>query len=101
MEFLQSYFNLVIIGICVVIGYAWTTFTPENDSSRRYIPVVMAVLGTILACIDARGVSLETILSGSVSGLASTGCYEAFKQLILKPKWIEENKEFDKKTEGE
>lgn len=101
MEFLQSYFNLVIIGICVVIGYAWTTFTPENDSSRRYIPVVMAVLGTILACIDARGVSLEIILSGSVSGLASTGCYEAFKQLILKPKWIEENKEFDKKTEGE
>lgn len=101
MEFLQSFFNLVIIGICVVIGYAWTTFTPENDSSRRYIPVVMAVLGTILACIDARGVSLETILSGSVSGLASTGCYEAFKQLILKPKWIEENKEFDKKTEGE
>lgn len=100
MEFLQSYFNLVIIGICVVIGYAWTTFTPENDSSRRYIPVVMAVLGTILACIDARGVSLEIILSGSVSGLASTGCYEAFKQLILKPKWIEENKESEK-TEGE
>lgn len=101
MEFLQSYFNLVIIGICVVIGYAWTTFTPENDSSRRYIPVVMAVLGTILACIDARGVSLETILSGSVSGLASTGCYEAFKQLILKPKWIEEDKKSDEKTEGE
>ncbi|MFA1013730.1 MULTISPECIES: phage holin family protein [Bacteria] len=93
MEFLQSYFNLLIVGCCVVIGYVWTTFTPENDLSRRYIPVVMAVLGTILACIDARGVSLEIILSGSVSGLASTGCYEAFKQLILKPKWIEDKAE--------
>lgn len=59
MEFLQSYFNLLIVGCCVVIGYVWTTFTPENDLSRRYIPVVMAVLGTILACIDARGVSLK------------------------------------------
>ena len=101
MEFLQSYFNLLIVGVCVVIGYAWTTFTPENDLSRRYIPVVMAVLGTILACIDARGVSLEIILSGSVSGLASTGCYEAFKQLILKPKWIEDKETENKENEGE
>lgn len=101
MEFLQTYFNLLIVGICVVIGYAWTTFTSENDSSRRYIPVVMAVLGTILACIDARGVSLENILSGSVSGLASTGCYEAFKQLILKPKWIEDKETENKENEGE
>lgn len=93
MEFLQSYFNLVIIGICVVIGYAWTTLTAEDDKSRRFIPLVMALIGTILACIDAHGVSIEIILSGSVSGLASTGCYEAFKQLILKPKWIEEKSE--------
>ncbi len=102
MEFLQSYFNLLIVGCCVVIGYVWTTLTDEDDKSRRFIPLVMAVIGTILACIDARGVSLETILSGSVSGLASTGCYEAFKQLILKPKWIEQNKEAENKdNEGE
>jgi len=49
---------------------------------------VMAVLGIALACIDSGGVSVEIMLSGAVSGLASTGCYEAFKQLILKPKWI-------------
>lgn len=93
MEFLQNYFNLLIIGVCVVVGYVWTTLTAEDDKSRRFIPLVMAVLGTILACIDAKGVSLEVILSGSVSGLASTGLYEAFKQLILKPKWIEEEGE--------
>lgn len=93
MEFLQSYFNLLIVGCCVVIGYVWTTLTSENDKSRRFIPLVMAVIGMILACIDAHGVSIEIILSGSVSGLASTGCYEAFKQLILKPRWIAQEKD--------
>lgn len=92
-EFLQSYFNFLIIGCCVVIGYVWTTFTPENDKSRRFIPLVMAVIGTILACLDAHSVSIEIMLSGAVSGLASTGCHEAFKQLILKPKWIEKEEE--------
>ena len=93
MEFLQSYFNLLIVGCCVVIGYVWTTLTSENDKSRRFIPLVMAVIGTILACIDAHGVSIEIILSGSVSGLASTGLYETFKQLILKPRWIAQEKD--------
>lgn len=101
MEFLQTYFNLLIVGVCVVIGYVWTTLTAEDDKSRRFIPLVMAVIGAILACIDAHGVSIEIILSGSVSGLASTGCYEAFKQLILKPKWIEDKETENKENEGE
>ena len=88
MEFLQSYFNLLIVGCCVVVGYVWTTLTNPEYKSRRFIPLVMAVLGIALACIDSGGVSVEIMLSGAVSGLASTGCYEAFKQLILKPKWI-------------
>jgi len=77
MEFLQSYFNLLIVGCCVVVGYVWTTLTNPEDKSRRFIPLVMAVLGIALACIDSGGVSVEIMLSGAVSGLASTGCYEA------------------------
>lgn len=74
MEFLQTYFNLLIVGCCVVVGYVWTTLTNPEDKSRRFIPLVMAVLGIALACIDSGGVSVEIMLSGAVSGLASTGC---------------------------
>ena len=51
--------------------------------SNKYIPLIMLVLGTILGIVSS-GLSLESILSGMVSGLASTGLYEAFRNLINK-----------------
>lgn len=76
---LTGYINLVILGICLCVGYAIKTgmyFIPN-----RYIPLIMLILGTLLS-IFAYGISLNTILSGMLSGLSSTGMYEAFKNMI-------------------
>lgn len=89
MENLQNFIDPVIMLICVVIGFLWTTVTAEGSKTRKYIPLTMAILGVILELVVVRPITLEVILMGMVSGLSSTGLHEAFKQLILKPKWIE------------
>ena len=45
----------------------------------------MLVLGTIInVLMNLSGISAEVILTGMLSGLASTGLYEMFKNFISK-----------------
>lgn len=76
--------NILIIGICLCIGYVLKNIFP-SDKINKYIPLIMAILGLILSvCTNLNKITLEVIFSGLFSGLASTGCYETFKNLILK-----------------
>lgn len=79
---LSSYAVPVIVGICVCVGYVLRSVVP-TDKVNKYIPLIMAVLGVGLNCWIATSVSPDIILGGMFSGLASTGMYEAFKQLIV------------------
>ncbi len=79
---LSSYAVPVIVGICVCVGYVLRSVVP-TDKVNKYIPLIMAVLGVGLNCWIAASVSPDIILGGMFSGLASTGMYEAFKQLIV------------------
>lgn len=76
---LTQYLDIITVGICLCIGYVIKTsldFIPNN-----YIPLIMLIIGTILGVLSD-GLNLVSILSGMVSGLASTGLYEAFRNLI-------------------
>ena len=83
LNFLSEFINLGILGVCLCIGYVIKTsldFIPN-----KYIPLIMLVLGTILNVLaNLNDISLEVILCGMFSGLASTGMYEMFKNLINK-----------------
>lgn len=83
LSFLNDYIVLVVLGICLCVGYVIKTsisFIPN-----KYIPLIMLVLGTIInVLINIDSISAEIILGGMVSGLASTGLYEAFKNLLGK-----------------
>lgn len=79
---LMDYFALVIVGICLCIGYA---IKGLDAIPNKYIPTIMLVLGTLLSIwVNAWTVTPEVVLTGMISGLASTGLYEAFAQLIGK-----------------
>lgn len=75
----QLYIPLVMVG-CLLVGYIMKKWI--NDVDNKWIPTVCCVVGAILACIAQQGVSIEIIIAGGVSGLASTGLHQAFKQLI-------------------
>ncbi len=84
MNFLNDYFELIIIGICLCIGYIVKNVIPSK-SVNRFIPLIMGVVGVALALwLHSFSFSPEILLSGLVSGLASTGMFEMFRQFIEK-----------------
>ena len=84
MEFLENYFVLIIIGICLCIGYIIKNIVPSN-AINRFIPLIVGVIGVIVSVwLNDFSFSPEILLSGLVSGLASTGMHQLFKQFIEK-----------------
>ena len=83
MEFLNEYMMPVVLGICIVVGYIIKKWV--NDVDNKYIPTIVTILGAFLAVWFNRwSVTPEIILSGLVTGAASTGMHQLFKQFAEK-----------------
>lgn len=80
LTFLNDYLILVVVGICLCIGYVIKTSCSDIDN--KYIPLIMAVLGVVLNVWINKTISPEVLLGGLFSGLASTGLHQAFKSLL-------------------
>ena len=78
---LREYVVVIVLGICLCVGYILKNLIP-TDKINRFIPLIMGVLGVLLNMWISWGVTPEIILGGLISGLASTGLYEAFKNMI-------------------
>lgn len=80
MEIFTNYLTPVIVGLCLVVGFLIKHVTSADN---RFIPIVVTVLGVALSIwISWPEITPEVILSGAVSGLASTGMHQLFKQWI-------------------
>lgn len=80
MEIFTNYLIPVIVGLCLVVGFLIKHVTSADN---RFIPIVVTVLGVALSIwISWPEITPEVILSGAVSGLASTGMHQLFKQWI-------------------
>ena len=83
MEFLNEYMMPVILGICLCVGFIVKLWIKDIDN--KYIPTIVTVLGVILsAWISNWTITPEVILTGMISGLASTGMHQLLKQFINK-----------------
>lgn len=83
LSFLMEYINVITLGICLCIGYALKE--GFKGFKNQYIPVVMLVIGTIINVLtNIPNINAAVILGGMISGLASTGLYEAMRNLIDK-----------------
>jgi hypothetical protein len=82
MEFLNDYLVLIVVGICLCIGYL-IKHTIPNEKVNQFIPLIVAVLGVFLnVWLNGFAFSPEILLGGLASGLASTGMHQLFKQFI-------------------
>lgn len=71
---------LIVVG-CLCVGFVLKYAIP-NEKINHFIPLIVMILGIILN-VWATGLFIaDTVVAGAVSGLASTGLYEAFSQLI-------------------
>ena len=84
MEFLNDFVVLIVVGVCLCVGYL-IKHTIPNDKVNQFIPLIVAVLGVILnVWLNGFAFTPEILLGGLVSGLASTGMHQIFKQFIEK-----------------
>lgn len=83
ITFLNNYINLVVLGVCLCIGYVIKNSL--DIIPNKYIPLIMLVIGLIInVATNINHITLTVILGGMISGLASTGLYEAMRNLIDK-----------------
>lgn len=82
MEFLNDYIVLLVVGICLCVGYVIKHVVP-SDGVNRFIPLIMAVLGVLInTWLNGWMITPEVLLGGLASGLASTGMHQLFTQFI-------------------
>lgn len=82
LTFLNDFVVVITLAFCVGIGYIIKTsldFIPN-----KYIPLIMGVIGVVFNCAAVDTITATTIVAGLVSGLASTGMYELFRNFIEK-----------------
>lgn len=83
LGFITEYYMPLVLAACLIVGYCIKHISWLDKISNEYIPTIMAVLGAVLGCV-ANGTTLETVIAGAFSGLASTGLHQVFTQIINK-----------------
>ena len=83
LAFLQNYMVESIIGVCLCVGYILKNTLPSKKVNQ-YIPLIMGAVGLLLNIYVQQAINIDVILAGLFSGLASTGMYEAFRNVIDK-----------------
>lgn len=80
LTFLSDYVVIMVVGICLCVGYIIKNAT---NITNKYIPLIMGVLGVVLnTWLNDWSFTPAILLGGLFSGLASTGLYEAFRNII-------------------
>ena len=92
-----QYMVPLIIGFCICIGYVIKTSL--DFIKNKYIPLIMLVIGITLNIIINHDVTLEIVVAGAMSGLASIGTHQTCKCFNNHKKNDEENKSDDKSDE--
>ena len=84
MDFLNEYITMITVGICLCVGFILKNIVPTNKINK-FIPLIMGALGVVINLwVNCFDITPQVVLGGLVSGLASTGMYEAFHQFIKK-----------------
>lgn len=82
MEVLQDYIVVIVMAICLAIGYIIKHFLPLDN---KWIPLIMGCLGVVINCwVNLWAFTPEVLLGGLASGLASTGAFELVRNIKSK-----------------
>ncbi|NBI63181.1 hypothetical protein D3Z38_09010 [Clostridiales bacterium] len=79
LEFIMELYIPVVLAACLVLGFILKRWCPTDN---KWIPTILVVVGAVLGCVANGGISLDSVVAGMVTGLASTGLHQAFKQLL-------------------
>ena len=81
MEFIKDYIIISILLVCLFVGYILKNLV-KTDKINKFIPLIMAVLGILLSLwLNEWTFTMDVLLAGFASGLASSGAYDSYKGL--------------------
>ncbi len=80
LNYITEMYVPLIMAACLLVGYITKKWI--SDVENKYIPTILFLLGAILGCVINHGVTVEFIVAGAASGLASTGLHQAYKNFI-------------------
>lgn len=81
---LENNYMFIVVVACLIIGYCIKHIPWLEKLSNQYIPTILAIVGAVLGCVANGTVSLDSIVYGALSGLASIGLHQTFKTIIVK-----------------
>lgn len=79
ISFITDMYVPIIMVACLIVGFIVKKWI--NDVDNKWIPTIVTILGAVLGFV-INGASIEAVVAGAVTGLASTGLHQLFKQLI-------------------
>lgn len=79
ISFITDMYVPIIMVACLIVGFIVKKWI--RDVEDKWIPTIVTILGAVLGFV-INGASIEAIVAGAVTGLASTGLHQLFKQLI-------------------
>ena len=89
LNVVTTYISPIIVIVCLALGYVIKYAIPSKIINS-FIPLIVMVVGIGSNIWNVGAVSLEIVVTGAISGLAATGLYEAFSNILNLPKKIEE-----------
>lgn len=91
-EILSSLISPIIVIACLTLGYV-IKHGFQNRTLNAFIPLILASVGILANLWYIKILDLPTVVTGAVSGLAATGLYEGFTNILNLPN-IKEEEEY-------
>jgi len=82
IPFLEQVYMPLVCAFCLILGFILKKWI--KDQNDKFIPTILTIVGAVLGCIINSGITIENIVQGAFSGLASTGMHQILKQLLNK-----------------
>lgn len=79
MAILAEYTIPVVVAVCLAVGFIVKKWM--NDVDNKFIPTIVAIIGVIMNVWLSKDISVQIILGGLASGLASTGAFELARNI--------------------
>lgn len=83
LTFLNEFLVVIVLAFCLGVGFIIKYSLDFVDN--KYIPLIMGIVGVAFnVFVNLGAVTPVVIVGGLISGLASTGLYEMFRNFISK-----------------
>ena len=81
LQIFTSLISPIIVIACLIVGYIIKNAVPSKIINK-WIPLILAAMGIGLNCWFLGIFDFNTVMTGAASGLASTGLYESFRNIL-------------------